>query len=256
MSRRAGIVIAIAVLAIAGAAAIVFLTPAGRALRSGAPDTRSADVSAPAAMPMPDRPASDIPARREVTIDPRRQQQIGVRIASVRRTTISHAVRAAGVVRFDETRQAEITTKVDGWIRDLRADFTGRTITRGEPLFTLYSPALLAAQNEYLLALRGHAQAATSELPRAREYAERLHQAARERLQRWDLSDADIQDIEQRGRATDTVTFRSPVTGTIVEKMAVEGMHVTAGQTLFRVADLSVAGQPGAPRPHGDSHSI
>ena len=191
-------------------------------------------------MPMPDRPASDIPARREVTIDPRRQQQIGVRIASVRRTTISHAVRAAGVVRFDETRQAEITTKVDGWIRDLRADFTGRTITRGEPLFTLYSPALLAAQNEYLLALRGHAQAATSELPRAREYAERLHQAARERLQRWDLSDADIQDIEQRGRATDTVTFRSPVTGTIVEKMAVEGMHVTAGQTLFRVADLSV----------------
>jgi Cu(I)/Ag(I) efflux system membrane fusion protein/cobalt-zinc-cadmium efflux system membrane fusion protein len=129
---------------------------------------------------------------------------------------------------------------VDGWIRDLRADYTGRTITQGEPLFTLYSPGLLAAQNEYLLAVRGHASASNADVPSVRDYSERLRQAARERLLRWDLGEADISALEERGRATDTVTFRSPVTGTIVEKIAVEGMRVAAGQTLFRVADLSV----------------
>jgi len=241
MMRRTLLILLALVIVAAAVAAIAVYTPAGDAVRrviGGEPVAEG-----PEPMPMP--PAggeahSEMPARGEVTIDPRRLQQIGVRLVSVRRTTIGQEVRAAGVVRFDETRQAEITTKVDGWIRDLRADFTGRTITRGEPLFTLYSPALLAAQNEYLLAVRGHAQAASSELPSVREYAERLHQAARERLQRWDLSDADIQEIEQSGRASDTVTFRSPATGTIVEKIAVEGMHVTAGQTLFRVADLAV----------------
>jgi RND family efflux transporter MFP subunit len=241
VTRRVVITLIVLVIAIAAATAFIVLTRAGRALRSGASDMAGADGSTPSAAPMSEtHSSSDIPPRGEVTIDPRRQQQIGVRIAPVRRATITHEVRAAGVVRFDETRQAEITTKVDGWIRDLRADFTGRTITRGEPLFTLYSPALLTAQNEYLLALRGHAQGAESELSSVREYSERLHQAARERLMRWDLSDADIRELEQRGRATDTVTFRSPVSGTLIEKMAVEGMRVTAGQTLFRVADLSV----------------
>jgi membrane fusion protein, copper/silver efflux system len=182
----------------------------------------------------------EAPPRGEVSIDPRRQQLIGVRVAPVRRTSISHEVRAAGVVRYDETRQAEISTKVDGWIRELRADYTGRTISRDETLFTLYTPQLLTAQNEYLLALRGHSQAAGSELPSVRDYSDRLVQAARERLTRWDLTEADIRALEERGRATDTVAFRSPVSGTIVEKMAVEGMRVTAGQTLFRVADLSV----------------
>jgi Cu(I)/Ag(I) efflux system membrane fusion protein/cobalt-zinc-cadmium efflux system membrane fusion protein len=175
-----------------------------------------------------------------VVIDPRRQQLIGVRLVTVRRTAMTREVRAPGVVRFDERRQAEISTKVDGWIRELRADYTGRTISRGEPLFTLYSPGVLAAQNEYLLAMRGHVQAANSELPSVRDYSERLHRASRERLLRWDLTDADIRELEERGSAIDTVTFRSPVSGTIVEKAAVEGMRVTAGQTLFRVADLSV----------------
>ena len=223
--------------------AILAFTPAGRALGGGnATDSPGmAGHPAPAnAPPSVDRPTSDVPARGEVVIDPRRQQLIGVRIVPVRRTSVSQEVRATGVVRFDETRQAEITTKVDGWVRDLRADYTGRTISQGEQLFTLYSPALLAAQSEYLLAHRGHANAAGAELPSVRDYSERLLQAARERLLRWDLNDADILALEERGRASDTVPFRSPVSGTIVEKVAVEGMRVMTGQTLFRVADLSM----------------
>jgi len=244
MTRRSLLILAPAV-AVAVIAAVLAFTPAGNALRTrngsavattGGPSRTNGPTPAAgdhAAMP-------DVPVRGEVVIDPRRQQLIGVRTVPVKRATLGHEVRAAGVVRFDETRQAEITTKVDGWIRDLRADYTGRTITRGEQLFTLYSPALLAAQNEFLLAHRGHASAANAELPSVRDHAERLVQAARERLLRWDLSEADIRALEERGRAVDTVPFRSPVSGTIVEKMAVEGMRVMAGQTLFRVADLSV----------------
>lgn len=242
MTRRSTLTIALVVVAAIIAAVLAF-TPAGSALRGGNGNgAATTPTPSPATAPAPagDHAMPDVPARGEVVIDSRRQQLIGVRIVPVRRAILGHEVRAAGVVRFDETRQAEITTKVDGWIRDLRADYTGRTITRGEQLFTLYSPALLAAQNEYLLAHRGHASAATAEIASVRDHAERLVQAARERLLRWDLSEADIRALEERGRALDTVPFRSPVSGTIVEKMAVEGMRVTTGQTLFRVADLSM----------------
>ena len=242
MTRRSALILALVVVAALIATVLAF-TPAGSALRGGNGNgAATTPTPSPATAPAPagDHAMPDVPARGEVVIDSRRQQLIGVRIVPVRRTILGHEVRAAGVVRFDETRQAEITTKVDGWIRDLRADYTGRTITRGEQLFTLYSPALLAAQNEYLLAHRGHASAANAEIASVRDHAERLVQAARERLLRWDLSEADIRELEGRGRALDTVPFRSPVSGTIVEKMAVEGMRVTTGQTLFRVADLSM----------------
>ena len=179
-------------------------------------------------------------ARGEVSIDPRRQQLIGVRIAPVRRSSVSSEIRATGVVRYDERRQAEITTRVDGWIRDLHVNYTGAPITRGQLLFTLYSPELVAAQNEYLLALRGRAQAAGAQVGSVLDYSERLVQAARERLLRWDLSEQDLQQLEQRRRAAETIPFRAPAAGIVVEKMAVQGMRVMAGQTLYRLADLSV----------------
>ena len=244
MTKRSLLILALVLVVVAAIAAVLIFTPAGAALRRGrqsAPAAAADPVTtANAAAPAGEHTMTEVPARGEVVIDSRRQQLIGVRIVPVRRTSLGHEVRVAGVVRFDETRRSEVTTKVDGWIRDLRADYTGRTITRGEQLFTLYSPALIAAQNEYLLAHRGHAAAASAELPTVRDHAERLVQAARERLLRWDLSEADIRALEERGRATDTVPFHSPVTGTIVEKMAVEGMRAMSGQTLFRVADLSV----------------
>ena len=241
MTKRLLVILSV-ILAVAIVGTVLVFTPAGRLLRRS--DDAAATTPAASTPPRSDddsaRGMSGAPARSEVAIDPRRQQLIGVRIVPVRRTMIGGELRVPGVVRFDETRQAEISTKVDGWIRDLRADYTGRTIARGEQLFTLYSPALFAAQSEYLLAHRGHSSAAGAEIDTVRDHAERLVQAARERLLRWDLSEADIRALEERGRASDTVPFRSPVSGTIVEKVAVEGMRVTAGQTLFRVADLSV----------------
>lgn len=233
-------------LGVAGVAlvtAILTLTRGGAIVRGlvgeGAPRATEAAVRRTAQSMTSGPSAATPPPRWEVTIDPRRQQLIGVRTALVRRAPISMDVRAVGTVRYDETRQAEINAKVDGWIRELHADYTGKSIRQGDPLFALYSPDLATTQNEYLLALRGHSQAARGDVPAVRDYSDRLVQAARERLLRWDFTAEDIQQLDQRGRATDTVTFRSPVGGVVVEKAAVLGMRVKAGQMLFRVADLS-----------------
>ena len=176
--------------------------------------------------------------RADVTIDTRRQQLIGVRTVPAHRMTMAPQLRAAGTIAWDETRQAEINTRVDGWIRDLRADYTGRAIRRGETLFTLYSPDLIAAQNEYLLALRGRSTS-EHESEQMRGYTNRLVDAARERLLRLDMTVADVSALEATGHATEMLPFKSPVSGIIVEKTAVRGMRVVAGQTLFKVADLS-----------------
>ena len=182
------------------------------------------------------RAASGTP-RGPVELDTRRQQLIGVRTVVARRATLDTAIRAAGTVTVDETRQSEISTRVDGWIRDLMADYTGRIVRHGEPLFTLYSPDVVATQQEFLLALRGRAASAQDD--RGREYSDRLVAAARERLLRLDMAEEDVDQLERTGTVTETITFRSPATGTIVEKAALRGMRVTAGQMLYRVSDLS-----------------
>jgi Cu(I)/Ag(I) efflux system membrane fusion protein/cobalt-zinc-cadmium efflux system membrane fusion protein len=148
-------------------------------------------------------------------------------------------IRAAGTVTYDETRQAEVNTRIDGWIRELYADYTGRLVQRGEPLFTLYSPDLIAEQNDYLLALRGRSKLGAADPAGLSDYSDRLAAAARERLLRLQMTDAEIDEVARAGRAAETVTFRSPATGVIVEKTALRGMRVMAGQMLYRVADLS-----------------
>ena len=240
MTRR-GVLLVILIVALAAAALFVWRGGADRiaslfgreeAPASAAPTTGNA----PAAVPPTDVHA---PPRVPVTLDARRQQLIGVRTARVARVMMTPEVRAVGTVRADETRQTEVNVKAEGWIRDLRANFTGRPVQRGEVLFTLYSPDLIATQEEYLLALRGQAQAIAGKVAELRDYSARLVDAARERLRRWDMADDQIQELEQRGAAFETVPVRSPASGVIVEKTAVEGMHVTPGQTLFRIADLS-----------------
>jgi RND family efflux transporter MFP subunit len=143
-------------------------------------------------------------------------------------------------VRSDETRQAEINIKVEGWIRDLNVDYTGQPITRGQRLFTLYSPEILATENEYLVALRTRDRLRQSQLPDARERADQLVAAARDRLALWDLPPEEIRALDATHETHDSVTFRSPVAGYVTEKQAVKGLHVMPGQMLYKVTDLSV----------------
>jgi RND family efflux transporter MFP subunit len=230
------------VLFLAGTAALLAFTRLGDPVRTlftrRAPEPESATRADASGSVAPVAPTSGT-ARGDVVIDARRQQLIGIRTEPVTRGPLAQGVRAVGLVRPDETRQAEINIKVDGWIRDLFADYTGKAIHSGEPLFTLYSPALLTTESEYLLARRGHSRAEHAEVGSVRQYSERLLKAAQDRLLLWDLTADDIRAIENRGEATGIVTFRSPIDGVIVEKTAIKGMRVMAGQTLFRLADLS-----------------
>jgi RND family efflux transporter MFP subunit len=192
-----------------------------------------ADSPASTAAPQP-------PPRGDVTIDPRRQQLIGVKTVQVTRETIDQTVRAVGAVRYDETKQADVNVKIEGWIRDLYVDYTGQPIQRGQPLFTLYSPDLLTTQNEYLLALKTRDQMQQSTIADARDRADSLITSARQRLLAWDLPAEDLRTLDETRRAVDAVVFRAPVSGFVIEKQAVKGLHVMPGQSLYKVADLSV----------------
>ena len=178
--------------------------------------------------------------RAEVSIDPRRQQLIGVRTVPVERRAITSTVRTVGMVRYDETRLADINLKVEGWVRDLYVDTTGEFVKAGQPLFTLYSPELVTTQNEYLLALKTREQMRQSQLADAREHADRLVDSARQRLSLWDLPADQLKKLEETRQPQTAIVFRSPVTGYVIEKHALEGQHVTPGQTLYKIANLSV----------------
>ncbi|MGE3276188.1 MAG: FixH family protein [Vicinamibacterales bacterium] len=200
-----------------------------------------AEAASPAA-PGITAPADDMTGsepRGPITLDTRRQQLIGVRTVEATRRTISEEVRATGLVRPDETRVADVNVKVPGWIERLYVDYTGRAVRKGDPLFDLYSPELLAAQQEFLLALRSRDATSGSSLADARRLGDEVVRAARERLKLWDLTDAQIDGLASSGKATRTITFRSPVSGNVIEKTAVQGMRVAAGESLFRIVDLS-----------------
>ena len=178
--------------------------------------------------------------RGQVTVDPRRQQLIGVKTVPVARGSVAQTIHAVGLVRYDETRLADINLKVDGWIRDLHVDYTGQPVHKGQPLFTLFSPDMLTTENEFLLALKTREQLQQSQIADARNHAEQIVGATRERLRLWDLSDEQIAALEQTRQALPTVEFRSPFDGVVIDKQAVKGMHVTPGQTLYKLADLSI----------------
>jgi len=226
---------------------LVFVAIALALLLAGAGVVWIRGRRAPAAA-MKDMPAAAAPAaaataetlRGPVTIDPRRQQLIGVRTVAARRKPLAETIHATGIVRSAETRLADVNVKLDGWIRDLFVDYTGQSVTRGQPLFTLYSPDLLAAEREYLLAVKAREQLQQSALEDARARADQLVTASRQRLGLWDLTEEQLRQLDDSREASSTITFRSPVAGVVMEKTAVSGMRVTAGQTLYRIADLSV----------------
>ena len=193
----------------------------------------------PASIAANDLSAAGKVARGDVFIDPQRQQLIGVRLEAVTHEAMAGVVRTTGVVRYDETRLTDVNVKLEGWIRDLRVDFTGQLVRKGQPLFTLYSPDLLTTQNEYLLALKSRDQMQTSQVADAREYANRLVDAARQRLSLWDLSPEQLAELERTRQPVEAVTFTSPASGFVLEKTAIQGMHVTPGQTLYKLADLA-----------------
>ena len=181
----------------------------------------------------------ELEAASTIRVDPITVQNMGVRTAPVVRKPLTKTIRAFGNITYDERRLHAVNTKFDGWIEKLHVNYVGQSVTKGQALFDIYSPDLVTAQQEYLLALRQHQKVANSTNARIRHNAERLLAAARTRLSYWDIDSKQIQTLEKTGQVTKTLTVYSPAAGVVLKKAAYEGHFVKAGQHQFEIADLS-----------------
>jgi len=162
-----------------------------------------------------------------VILDNRRRQLIGVETAKAKLMAMTRTIRAEGRVAYDETRVAEVSLKFDAWIGELYANYEGIRVENGAPLFTVYGPALLAVQQQYL------------ELIGRDGASQGLLSAVRKRLELWDMTAEEIATLEKRGEPVDYVAMHAPIGGTVVAKNVVQGTAHKAGMTLLRIADLS-----------------
>ena len=181
------------------------------------------------------------PASRDaaIRISPDRIQKLGVKTEAVALRELARTVKAVATVQVDERRLYTVAPRFEGWIQRLHVNATGQAVKKGDPLMDVYSPELITAQHEYLIARRGGQQveSAGSEV---QEAMERLAESALQRLRNWDISETDLQALRQKGQFTDSVTFRSAVNGIVLDKPAIQGKRFMAGEVLYQIADLSV----------------
>jgi Cu(I)/Ag(I) efflux system membrane fusion protein len=186
----------------------------------------------------------------EIPLD--KQQLIGVKTVAASVRPLRRTIRTIGRVEYDERRLATINTKIDGWIEKLHVNYTGEYVQEGEPVAEIYSPELYATQQEFLHVLEWAGKKPAAPGPRALYYgkdssfadmlardAESMVEAARQRLKLWDISEAQIQKIEKSGTPVRTLTIYSPVSGYVIQRAALQGMRVMAGEKLLDIADLS-----------------
>ena len=245
--------ISMAALLILAAVAVVWLT--SRPLMLPPADSRQDDM---AGMDMPgmgkaqqqkSAPAEkavgpEIPLESEgvpgiVTIPPERLQTIGVKYEQVARRPLEKVIRTVGRVVMDERKLAKVTIKFHGWIEQLFVSATGDHVKKGQRLFTIYSPDLVATQEEYLLALQSRKQLGESEIPEVAAGSKDLLEATRHRLHLWDIGEEHIRELERTKQVTKTLPIHSPISGTVIRKEVLQGTHVEPGEELYTIADLS-----------------
>jgi len=176
--------------------------------------------------------------RQPVFLSAQEERTLGITYTTVGRETLEKTIRTVGRVEAAEPRIADIVPKIDGFIEDLFVNFTGEAVQRGQPLLNLYSPMLVAAQEELLTAVRMAAQI-DSGSGEAWTNAQSMLEAARRRLEYWDITEEQITQIERTGEVTKTLTFVAPFTGIVLEKDVFEGQQVMSGMRMYRIADLS-----------------
>ncbi len=171
---------------------------------------------------------------RPVQLTAEGARRIGVTFAMAEARSLGRAIATMGRVTYDETRLSTVTPKVEGWVERLMVDFTGAPVRKGEAMLELYSPRIIAAQEELILARR----LMDGSTGRAADNARELLESARRRLGYWDVGEDQIRAIEESGEVSRTVTLRAPNHGTVVEKSIVEGDRVGPSTALYRIADL------------------
>jgi RND family efflux transporter MFP subunit len=174
---------------------------------------------------------SAVGGRAVVKISPERQQLIGVRTATLKVQPIHRLIRAVGRVEYAEPNISLVTLKFEGWIERLFVNSTGRLVRRGEALFEIYSPDLVSAQQEYLLALKAKEITGSSGLS--------VLGSAREKLKLWGITDQQVENLERTGEIKRTLTIYAPSSGFVIEKGVLLGQKIMPGENLYKIADLS-----------------
>ncbi|MEZ5275579.1 MAG: efflux RND transporter periplasmic adaptor subunit [Opitutaceae bacterium] len=188
--------------------------------------------------------------RNPVVLDQRQRQLINVRTTPATMGPAVVELRTVGIISYDQTAISNVNTRIMGWAEKLYVDKPGQYVQAGAPLMDIYSPELYSAQSEYLLAYRhcerlGHLEPAGASQDRSVAWqqsmkdSETLLNSARKRLKLWDVTDEEIDALEESGTPSDTVQLRAPATGYVIEKNIDPAQMVRPGMTLYRIADLS-----------------
>jgi RND family efflux transporter MFP subunit len=180
-----------------------------------------------------------LPGHAPVRISPEMQQLIGIKTAKVERRHLTKTIRTVGVIGYDETKLATMTMRYGGWIDNLFVNYTGQYIKKGEPLATVYSPDLLLAQHEYLVALGAVESAPPGARPGGLVTSQDIVAASREKLKLYDLTDAQIAELAKTRKPETYLPLYSPITGYVTKRNIVKRSYVEKGQDLYEIADLS-----------------
>src|SRR5258708_6060726 len=208
------------------------------------PSTAQTSEATPSSMQSMSAGQSATPSQPEtalapIQLSPQRMQSIGVQIGEVKYQPVNDEIRLYGNVQASERRLAYVQPRFAGWIRKLYADATGDFVRKGQPLFTIYSPDLVATEQEYLIAKRNQADLQQSSVTGVASGAASLLSAARDRLLQWEISSSEIAKLDTEGKVITDLTINSPVSGYITEKSALPNMYVQPEMHLYTVSDLS-----------------
>lgn len=174
----------------------------------------------------------------QIVISTEKVQKLGVKTETATVRTLDRTLRAAGRVETDERRQFAITPKFEGYIERLYVNATGQPVSVGQPLFEVYSPELVSTQREYALAVQG-VESLKGASAESQKSLQQLAESSLLRLKNWGISDDQLAQLTKTGETKRTLTFRSPVSGLVTDKKALQGMRFMPGEALYEIADLS-----------------
>jgi Cu(I)/Ag(I) efflux system membrane fusion protein len=173
-----------------------------------------------------------------VKINPDKVQKLGVRTETVELRELTRTLQAVATIQANERQLHTVSPRFEGWIQKLYVNTTGQLVRQGEPLLEVYSPDLVTAQQEYLIAWKG-VQAVKGASPEVEASMRTLMDSALQRLRNWDISEAELQRLQQEGKARQSIMLRAQASGVVMEKRAVAGMRFMPGEMLYQIADLS-----------------
>ena len=207
----------------------------------GLPDTSPVPKKDPMGMDyIPVYEGEEAPAKAgTVKISLDKVQLLGVRTEPAAERELRRAVQAVGTIQANERLLYKVTPRFEGWIEKLHVNTTGQAVTRGQPLMEVYSPELVTAQEEYLIALRAIEESRASG-PEAQAVMQRMAEGVLRRLHNWGIAQSELETLRKEGKARQLLTYRSPAAGVVLQKPSVQGMRFMPGETLYEIADLSV----------------